>query len=146
VGGGLPGLGSQGGPQIPLDQLLTGLIKAPISASAPAMFSGGDPNTAMQIANQVTAPQAQLPTPSGPNPGAPTGPQMQPGAPPAGHAPPGQVRPGMPPSPPQAPYMPTGGPVGPSQYTFDVSKLAPQLAGLGGRQFTPPIRQTNFGM
>ena len=126
--------------------MLQGLIRSPVGASAPALFSGGDPNTSMQIANQVTAPQAALPTPGGPNPGAPTGPVMRPGSPPAGMAPPGQVRPGMPPAPPQAPYMPTGGPVGPSQYTFDTSRLAPALAGLGGRTFTPPIRPTGFGM
>lgn len=129
MGGGLPGLGAAQPPQVPLDQMLTGLIQAPTAMSVPHVFSGGDPNTSMQIANQVTAPQAMTPKPQGPGPQ----PSPPPGAP-------------TPPQAPQAPQAPQGSPVGPSRYTFGTSALAPQLAGLGAAQFTPPIRPTGFGM
>ena len=127
---GLPGLGGSPTPQVPLDQLLGGLIQMPPAVTAPQLFSGGDPNTSMQIANQVTAPQSVLPpgaTPPGP------GPMPPPQAP-------------QPPGYPQAPMPPqTGGPQA-SRYTFGTSALAPKLAGLGAQQFSPPIRPTGFGM
>jgi len=124
MGGGLPGLGPAQPGQVPLDQLLTGLIKAPLTQSAPAMFSGGDPNTSMQIANQMIRPPGPPPMQAGsPAPGAPAAPAA--------------------PLPPQA-SMPDH--MQPSRFTFGAHQLQPALAGLGAKQFTPPIQATPFGM
>jgi len=133
MGGGLPGLGGPTAPQVPLDQLLAGLVTAPPAVTAPQVFSGGDPNTSMQIANQVTQPP-------GP-PGPPTGPTMQAGGPAPG-APAAPQAPGAP-LPPQA-SMPDH--MQPSRFTFGAHQLQPALAGLGAKQFTPPIQPTPFGM
>ena len=62
----------------------------------------------------------------GPAPGAPAAPQA-PGAP----------------LPPQA-RMPEH--MQPSRFTFGANRLQPALAGLGAKQFTPPIQATPFGM
>ena len=124
MGGGLPGLGGPTAPQVPLDQLLAGLVTAPPAVTAPQVFSGGDPNTSMQIANQVIRPPGPPPMQAGsPAPGAPAAPAA--------------------PLPPQA-SIPDH--MQPSRFTFGANRLQPALAGLGAKQFTPPIQATPFGM